>query len=89
MSPMCPVRCVTYVSGRSQVVESTHRHSSIWAHLGAEFRVRAQHLAHFVHCFALRVSDHVAVNPERDARLRVPHLLLRDFWIRARVDHVG
>ena len=51
-----------------------------------EFRVRTQHLAHFVHCFALRVSDHVAVNPERDARVRVAHLLLRDFWIRARVD---
>lgn len=29
-----------------QVTERTHRPSSIWAHLGAEFRVRAKHLAH-------------------------------------------
>ena len=43
-----------------QVTEKTHRPSSIWAHLGAEFCVRTKQLAHFVHCFS-SVSNVTAV----------------------------
>ena len=66
-----------------QVIEITHRASSIWAHLGAQFR--PQKLAHFIHCITLTVSDHVTVNPERDSRVRMPQLLLSDFRIRSNV----
>ena len=69
-----------------QVFESTHRSSLIWAHLGAKFRVRAEQFAHLVYCIALRIADHMTVNPQRDSRIRVPHLLLCDFRIRANVE---
>jgi hypothetical protein len=68
-----------------QVFESTHRSSSIWAHLGAQFRVWTKNLAHFVHCIALRIADHMTINPQRDSRIRVPHLRFRDRRIRSYV----
>jgi hypothetical protein len=45
-----------------QVAEKTHRHPSIWAHLGAEFCVWPQHFAYAFDCFPLCVSDHVSVS---------------------------
>ena len=54
-----------------QVFEATHRSSSIWAHLGAEFW--PQELAHFVHCVPLRIADNVTVDSQRNSRIRVAH----------------
>jgi hypothetical protein len=69
-----------------QVVEITHRHSSIWAQLGAEFRARPKHLAHSLNRLPLRVVDHVRVGFERNSCVRMSHLLLSDFRICTRID---
>jgi ribosomal protein S3AE len=68
-------------SSTPQVFEATHRSSSIWAHLGAEFW--PQELADFVHCVSLRIADHVPVDSQRDSRIRVSHLRFRDRRIRS------
>jgi Transposase IS116/IS110/IS902 family len=56
----------------AQVNETTHRLFSIWAQLGAKFCVRTKHLAHFVHCITLRVTDDVTIYAQRDSSIRVP-----------------
>ena len=70
----------------SQVFESTHRSSSVWVHLGAKFCVWTKQFTYLVDCFVLCVADHMSINLQRSARVRVPHLLLRDLRICAYID---
>src|ERR1700723_884034 len=74
----------------SQSVVSAHLASSIWAHLGAQFNAfREQNLSHFVDRVTLGIADYMAINSERDSRIRVPHLILRDSRICSHVHQQG
>lgn len=45
-------------------------------------------MGHFFNCLALTIVDHVSVNPKRDARVRVPHLRLRNLWRRSHLEQL-
>jgi hypothetical protein len=51
-----------------QVIEYTHPCPLIWA----------QNFTNFVHCLALRITDDMAVDSQRNTRVRMSHLCLRN-----------
>jgi len=79
---MCPVRSVTYVSGRSLLnpLLLRSRFGRIWAQLGAtSLSSWAQQRRYSFDCVASILADYVRIHSERDARISVPQLLLHNF----------